>query len=114
VLNTSRKTQRAADREAAAAEMLAIWDADLVDALRKLGNPPVVTLSRLRVEAAGFLPNQLSNRRAILRQLDRCGYVPIRNPGAKDGLWNIGGVRQVGYTRKDLSYCDQLAAARRL
>jgi hypothetical protein len=29
------------------------------------------------------------NRRAIPHRLEKCGYVPVHNPTADDGLWKI-------------------------
>ena len=29
------------------------------------------------------------NRRVIPHRLETAGYVPVRNPGADDGLWKI-------------------------
>ena len=33
------------------------------------------------------------NRRAIPHRLEACGYVPVRNEAANDGLWKINGKR---------------------
>ena len=43
-----------------------------------------------------------------------CGYAQVRNYDAKDGLWVIGGKRQVIYARSELSLADQIRAAQRL
>ena len=43
------------------------------------------------------------NRRGIPHRFERCGYVPVRNDIAKDGLWVIGGRRQAVYGRLDVS-----------
>jgi hypothetical protein len=47
-------------------------------------------------------------------RFERCGYQPIRNDTAKDGLWKIRGKRQVIYARITLSTAEQLKAARAL
>jgi len=45
-------------------------------------------------------------------RLERCGYVAVRNPGAADGLWVIGGRRQAVYGNSALVFTDRLKAAR--
>src|SRR5262249_6089712 len=35
------------------------------------------------------------NSRKIPHRMEACGYEPMRNDGAKDGMWKIGGKRQV-------------------
>jgi len=54
------------------------------------------------------------NRRAIPHRLEKCGYVPVRNPHADDGLWKIAGKRQAVYAKAALPLRDQLAAAAKL
>jgi hypothetical protein len=55
------------------------------------------------------------NRRIIPHRFEQCGYVPVRNPDNKQGLWIMrGGKRQVIYSRAELSLAEQIAAARRL
>ena len=51
------------------------------------------------------------NRRAIPHRLEGCGYVPIRNASAKDGLWKINGARVAIYAQKVLSVNQRLSAA---
>jgi hypothetical protein len=53
------------------------------------------------------------NARRIPHRLEACGYVPVRNPDAKDGLWKIDGTRPV-YARHELSLHERLTAASRL
>jgi hypothetical protein len=80
-------------------------DAELADVLDKIGNPDATTLQRL----ANGLPygdgfkcwlHDRKNRRMIPHRMERCGYTPVRNVGAKDGLWKIEGTRQVVYAKK--------------
>jgi hypothetical protein len=52
------------------------------------------------------------NRRVIPHRMEVCGYVPVRNDSAKDGLWVIGGKRVAIYARKVLPLRNQIAAAR--
>ena len=53
------------------------------------------------------------NSRKIPHRFEACGYTPVRNPDAEDGLWGINGRRQVVYARSDLSLRDRIAAAQR-
>ena len=90
-------------------------DAELADVLDKLGNPDAVTLAQLRAKAETDFDEWLSdrrNRRAIPHRMNNCGYVPVRNPDAGDGLWRINDVRQTIYARATQSHGDRLKAAR--
>ena len=92
-------------------------DAELADAIDKLGKPDVLTIKQSIAVAAGGLAEWLSDRksrRAIPHRLERCGYVAVKNPTAKDGLWVIGGARQTVYANDRLSAEERLAAAKRL
>ena len=40
------------------------------------------------------------NRRSIPHRLEKCGYVPVHNGAAKDGLWTVNGKRQAIYRQK--------------
>jgi hypothetical protein len=64
-------------------------------------------------EIAGWLKDR-KNRRLIPHRLEKCGYVPVRNDFAKDGLWKIGGARQVVYAKSALSITARVAAANKL
>jgi ligand-binding sensor domain-containing protein len=44
---------------------------------------------------------------------EACGYSPVRNPDAEDGLWKLEGRRQVIYARNTLDRKKRLEAARR-
>jgi hypothetical protein len=92
-------------------------DAELADALDHLGNPLATTL--ILTQAATNTEFQIwlndhKNRRQIPHRFEKCGYVPVRNDAAKDGLWRISDKRQVVYAKAELPLRDQLAAARRL
>ena len=52
------------------------------------------------------------NRRVIPYRLEQCGYVPVRNPDAQDGLWKLAGKRQAIYAIASLGLRDQIEAAR--
>jgi hypothetical protein len=79
--------------------------------------PDATTLIRISNEARGDFETWIKdrkNRRAIPHRLERCGYVPVRNDLADDGLWKISGKRQVIYVRSTLPLAVQLKAARTL
>lgn len=93
-------------------------DADLADALDRLGNPGAVTLHDVAMattdaDFAAWLRDR-KNRRNIPHRFEKCGYAPIRNDTADDGLWKIRGRRQVVYAKATLSIADQIGAARNL
>jgi hypothetical protein len=89
-------------------------DAELADVLDRMGNPDATTMIRITRAAEGETQLWLQdrkNRRAIPHRLERCGYTPVRNDLAKDGLWKINGTRQVIYAKDTLSIRDRLKAA---
>jgi Family of unknown function (DUF5906) len=93
-------------------------DAELADVLDEMGNPDGTTLLKITWEAgskeiAGWLKDR-KNRRLIPHRLEKCGYVPVRNDAADDGLWKIGGSRQVVYGKSTLSIAKRFQAARNL
>jgi Family of unknown function (DUF5906) len=90
-------------------------DAELADLLDMLGNPSAFTLARLQTAASGDLALWLTerkNRRLIPHRLESCGYTPVRNKDAKDGLWKVSGSRQVVYAKNSLSPPERVTAAR--
>jgi hypothetical protein len=92
-------------------------DGELADVLDKLNMPEATTLIRISNEATGDFGEWIKdrkNRRAIPHRLEKCGYVPVRNDLADDGLWKLNGKRQVIYARGTLSLSAQLKAARKL
>jgi hypothetical protein len=117
--------------------------ADVLDALREPDPldpsgpgvlPAVVTLAQIADQAGSMSATSIGfdektnrarnsfeawlrdrkNRRLIPHRMEQCGYVPVRNDGAKDGLWKVGGVRQVIYARAELSIQDRLEEAKKL
>ena len=91
-------------------------DAELADALEKLGNPATTTLQSISNFATDSFKTWILDRRnsrKIPHRLEECGYVAVRNPSAKDGLWKLG-ARMSVYARRDLSLRDQIAAAENL
>jgi hypothetical protein len=89
-------------------------DAELADIVDGLGTPEALTLDDLRRRATGdFLLwlGERRNYRQIPHRLETVGYAPVRNEGAKDGLWKIEGKRQAIYARAELSRDEQHAVA---
>ena len=79
-----------------------------------MGNPAATTREKISDVAQGEFAMWFSdrkNRRTIPHRFEKCGYVPVRNDGARDGLWVINGNRQVIYAKKDLPLSDQINAA---
>ena len=93
-------------------------EAELSDAIEQLGNPDALTLVQLQGATSGTpLWEWLSdrkNRRTIPHRLEQCGYAPVRNQSANDGLWKISGKRQAIYAKSQLPLREQLEAARRV
>lgn len=98
-------------------------DAEMADALDRLGNPDAVTLAQIidsTLNAHG-IPSEFgqwlkerANRRRIPHRFETCGYIAVRNLSTDSGLWVIGGVRQTIYAKSALSRTNQLKAAENL
>jgi len=92
-------------------------DAELADVIDELKNPDTLTLSQLIVGAKGNITDWLMdrrNRRALPHRLERCGYAPVKNPTAKDGLWKLkDGGRQVIYGKTSLTPEERWEAAQK-
>ena len=92
-------------------------DAELADVLDKLGRPDAVALDMLVKEADFDFYTWLrdrKNRRNIPHRLEQCGYIPVRNDAADDGLFKINNRRQAVYARTGLSFRGRLEAVRKL
>jgi hypothetical protein len=87
-------------------------EGELADAIDKLGNPPALTLDDVVVAAPALdWLTERKSRRTVPYRLERCGYIPVRNPNSKsDGLWVIKGKRCVIYGSKKLSSDDRAQA----
>ena len=48
------------------------------------------------------------NSRQIPHRMESAGYVPVRNPARKDGLWLVRKRRTVIYSRRELSVRDRI------
>jgi hypothetical protein len=74
-------------------------------------------LTRIQDAALGDFGDWIrdrKNRRAIPHRMEKCGYVPVRNAAAEDGLWKAAGRRQVIYAKSTMSLADQIRAAQAL
>ena len=92
-------------------------EAEFADLLDDLDNPPALTLGRIQGRAEGDFGDWIKdrkNRRTIPHRMERCGYVPVRNPDAQDALWKVGGKRQTIYASASLNLADRMRAARNL
>jgi hypothetical protein len=108
--------------------------ADIIDALAKEEDengepvwPLAFALSAVQAKANALAPTdkdgnplrnsftvwlaERKNRRQIPHRFEQCGYSPVRNATAADGLWKVGGRRQVIYALASRAPGDQLAAA---
>ena len=92
-------------------------DAELADVLDRLGNPDATTLTRVQAESRGEFQiwiGDRKNRRRISHRFETSGYTQVRNDSAKDGLWKIGGSRQVIYAKDAMPPTERFRAAQRL
>jgi hypothetical protein len=78
--------------------------------------PSAVTLTML-IDACSGGTMKLSewledpkHARLIPNRMKLAGYVPFRNPAAKDRLWKIAGRRQVVYVNQELSVNERQTA----
>jgi len=95
---------------------------ELRDLIDLLPNKRAFTISDL-AEMGGMHPDHVdicaelvnrSNRRTVPHKMGRVGYVIVRNPDAAEGQWLIRGRRQRVYSLADLTYSQQVEAARAL
>jgi hypothetical protein len=92
-------------------------DAELADALDKLGSPDATTLTEIADRSDGGFAEWIRDRRnsrQIPHRMEAAGYAPVRNDSQTDGRWKVGGKNQVIYARTELTVRDRIAAARRL
>jgi Family of unknown function (DUF5906) len=90
-------------------------DAELADVIDEMGRPKIVTLNQLASRASAHFADWLRDRknsRSVPHRLETSGYVAVRNERAKDGLWKVGGKRQVIYGDASLPLRDRIEAAR--
>jgi len=98
-------------------------ESELADAIDNLGQPDALTVGKVinstlnahgELSEFGLWLRDRKNRRIIPHRLEQCGYVPVRNPTATDGLWKIEGRRQAVYAKATLAIRDQILAASEL
>jgi hypothetical protein len=89
--------------------------AALADAIDALGKPEVLTFKQLMEKAPSLEAlHDHKQRRRLNHRLEDCGYIPVRNPNADDGLWVVNKKRCVIYARGGLTSEQQDVAAREL
>ena len=79
--------------------------------------PEAITIDMIAKVVEGETATWISdrkNRRIIPHRLERCGFEPVRNDTAQDGLWKIAGRRQAVYAHNSLSTQERIKAARKL
>jgi hypothetical protein len=90
-------------------------ESEMADAIDKLGTPEAFTLIQIRniTQDSGLIGwlDDRKNRRTVPYRLEKCGYVPVRNDTAKDGLWVVNKKRQAIYVKISMTLRDQLKAA---
>lgn len=96
-------------------------DGEMRDLIDRAQTPDAITLEMVVSLATEmnlqYLAGEMRDRRgrrSMPHKMERAGYVPVRNPDADDGLFKIGGRRQVVYSRRVLATSDQIRAAREL
>jgi hypothetical protein len=94
-------------------------DAELADVLSLDTNdqPFVTTIAMIAEKASVDFREWLLDRRnsrQIPHRLESVGYVAVRNPDARDGLWRVEDRRTVIYAKQSLSVRDRLKAAQTL
>jgi hypothetical protein len=92
-------------------------EAEIMDALDVLDNPPAITFDCLMTGAAGDLAaflHERKNRKAVSHRIIAAGYENVRNDAARDGMWVVKGVRKTIYAQKSLTVPERTKAAQRL
>jgi Bifunctional DNA primase/polymerase, N-terminal/Family of unknown function (DUF5906) len=95
-------------------------EAELMDLLDKIGNPPAITIDNLLAGAAegdsdlwDFLKER-KNRKVAGHRIIAAGYEIVRNNDAKDGLWVVDKARKTIYAQKSLTVPERIKAAQKL
>lgn len=91
---------------------------ELDDTLTKLGYPLIVTLDQLAgLDSDPDFVKHLKdrrNRRMIPRWMEAVGYIVIRNPDSRQGLWKVYGKKQIVYGKATASPRDLMLAIREI
>lgn len=92
---------------------------DIEDAITSIGSPDFFTLGDLfsltsvaDADALAWLKDR-KNRRMLPRWFEQAGYVTVRNPDARNGIWRIGGKKHMVWGKKTIPTKDLLAAIMR-
>lgn len=94
-------------------------NAELADVFDRMGDPDATTLEAIitaakgssgSADSLGVWLGERKNRAAIPHRLEKCGYVPVRNPNTADGLYVIKGKRQTVYAKSSLPPRDRFVA----
>lgn len=91
---------------------------EMLDTIEKIGFDNAFTLDDLKGQAAVTMDlwdllNDPKKRRVVSHRLEKCGYMPVRNPDVTSGLWMVAGKRKVVYAGRDLSPSAQMDAVLR-
>ena len=85
--------------------------ADAIDKIRdpktnKIGDPDTVTIMQIAENCECDLRDWLwdrRNSRKVPHRLEQCGYIAVRNPSAKDGMWKVKDRRTIVYAKASLT-----------
>ena len=89
-------------------------EAEIMDALDAVNNPPAITINCLMTGADGDLAlflKERKNRRAASHRIVAAGYEVVRNNDAKDGMWVIKKARKTIYALTSLTVAERTKAA---
>ena len=92
-------------------------DAEMQTAIDRLGAPYALTIGDIidqsDADFALYLRDR-KNARRIPHRLEACGYVAVRNDGAKAGRWKVRGRDVAIFAKSSMPIRDRIAAAKRL
>jgi len=93
-------------------------DAEIADAVSTHGEPDALTVALIAESPtpkafADWLTDR-KNSRLIPHRLETVGYVAVRSPHAKDGLWVVSGRRCVVYAKESLPMPARFASVQSL
>jgi hypothetical protein len=87
-------------------------DAEMADALERLGRPDTVTIDQIIGNAEDDFRDWLrKNRTRIPHRLQEAGYTVVPNPATKDKMFKVRGRHQRIYAKRELSPRDAIARA---
>lgn len=92
-------------------------DAEMQTAIDRLGAPYALTIGDIIDQSDADFALYLRDRRNARRiphRLEACGYVAVRNDGAKAGRWKVRGRDVAIFAKSSMPIRDRIAAAKRL